>query len=120
MTIKISKEWFLAKELIHIPGFPTTSQGVNKRARLENWKKRAVAVPGARGRSFEYHIDNFSTEIQAVLNQSEFLSNEHELTTLEQEWLTLFRSLSESEQASLLYTLRRKGIEWLMQKSESR
>ncbi|EKT64545.1 DNA-binding protein [Providencia burhodogranariea] len=116
--MKINKEWFLAKELIHIPGFPTTPQGVNKRARLENWKKRAVAVPGARGRSFEYHIDNFSTEIQAVLNQSQSLSNGSELTLKEQEWLTLFRSLSESEQAFMLYTLRRKGIEWLVQQSE--
>ncbi|MCW2256055.1 hypothetical protein M2263_002146 [Providencia alcalifaciens] len=116
--MKINKEWFLAKELIHIPGFPSTPQGVNKRARLENWKKRAVAVPGARGRSFEYHLDNFSTEIQAVLNQSAFLSNEQGLTSQEQEWLTLFQALSEPEQASLLYTLRRKGIEWLMQQSE--
>lgn len=112
--MKILKEWFLAKELIHIPGFPTTPQGVNKRARLENWKKRAVAVPGARGRSFEYHIDNFSPEIQAILNDAKFLSKNQSLTPLEYEWLALFRTLSETEQASLLHILRRKGIEWLI------
>lgn len=112
--MKILKEWFLAKELIHIPGFPTTPQGVNKRARLENWKKRAVAVPGARGRSFEYHIDNFPVEIQAILNDTKFPSKNQSLTPLEYEWLTLFRTLSEAEQASLLHILRRKGIEWLI------
>ncbi|EOX0647676.1 TPA: DNA-binding protein [Morganella morganii] len=112
--MKILKEWFLAKELIHIPGFPTTPQGVNKRARLENWKKRAVAVPGARGRSFEYHLDNFPAEIQAMLNKTVFLSKNQSLTPYEYEWLTLFRTLSEAEQVSLLHILRRKGIEWLI------
>ncbi|OHT22343.1 hypothetical protein A3Q29_11015 [Providencia stuartii] len=112
--MKIRKEWFLAKELIHIPGFPTTSQGVNKRARLENWKKRAVAVPGARGRSFEYHIDNFPSEIQVILNESKILSIEQALTHNEHEWLTLFRALSDNEQTALLHTLRRKGIDWLL------
>ncbi|EMD0828609.1 DNA-binding protein [Morganella morganii] len=112
--MKIRKEWFLAKELVNIPGFPTTSQGVNKRARLENWKKRAVAVPGARGRSFEYHIDNFPVEIQAVLKNIEFPSKNQSLTSYEYEWLALFRTLSEEEQVSLLHILRRKGIEWLI------
>lgn len=116
--MKVCKEWFLAKELIHIPGFPTTSQGVNKRARLENWKKRAVAVPGVRGRSFEYHINNFPPEIQAILKQLAFHSNEQVLTSQEQEWLTIFRSLSDTEQASLLHTLRRKGVEWLARQSD--
>ncbi|EJD6038049.1 DNA-binding protein [Morganella morganii] len=112
--MKILKEWFLAKELIHIPGFPTTPQGVNKRARLENWKKRAVAVPGARGRSFEYHINNFPVGIQAILNNTEFLSKNQNLTPHEYEWLALFRTLTEEEQVSLLHMLRRKGIEWLL------
>lgn len=112
--MKIRKEWFLAKELVHIPGFPATSQGVNKRARLENWTKRAVAVPGARGRSFEYHIDNFPPKIQSILESTGFLSSGQNLTLSEQEWLALFRTLSEKEQAALLHTLRRKGIEWLV------
>lgn len=112
--MKILKEWFLAKELTHIPGFPTTPQGVNKRARLENWKKRAVAVPGVRGRSFEYHIDNFSPKIQAILNNTEFPSSNQSLNPLEYEWLALFKTLTEEEQVSLLHMLRRKGIEWLL------
>ena len=112
--MKILKEWFLAKELIHIPGFPTTPQGVNKRARLENWNKRAVAVPGARGRSFEYHIDSFPPEIQAILKNTKFPSKSQSLTPYEYEWLALFRTLTEKEQVSLLHMLRRKGIEWLI------
>ncbi|MFK9073191.1 DNA-binding protein [Proteus sp. NGCRVN-01] len=115
--IKTGKEWFLAKELIHLPGFPKTSQGVNKRARLQNWKKRPVAIPGVRGRSFEYHIDNFPDEIKSIIVREEFLSNENKLTSQELEWLTLFRSLSTDEQAILLHLLRRKGVEWLIEQS---
>lgn len=57
--------WFSAGDLIDLSGMPTTPQGVNKKARAENWLKRKKE--GTKGGGVEYHFDNLPPEAQQEL-----------------------------------------------------
>ncbi|MGE4501949.1 MAG: transposase domain-containing protein [Thiomicrospira sp.] len=46
------KEWFSAKELIGLPGMPSTVQGVRQKADCEGWDKRKKE----KGKGSEYHV----------------------------------------------------------------
>ncbi|WP_018651989.1 DNA-binding protein [Actinobacillus capsulatus] len=60
-----SKEWFSAGELLGIGELPTSPQGVNKKARSENWKKRKKA--GVQGNAVEYYVGDMPENVQRAL-----------------------------------------------------
>lgn len=60
-----SKEWFSANELKEIAGLPNSPQGVNKRARTQNWKRRER--DGVQGGALEYHVSSLPPAVQKEL-----------------------------------------------------
>lgn len=60
-----SKEWFSANELKDIAGLPNSPQGVNKRARTQNWKRRER--DGVQGGALEYHVSSLPPAVQKEL-----------------------------------------------------
>lgn len=60
-----SKEWFSANELKDIAGLPNSPQGVNKRARTQNWKRRER--DGVQGGALEYHVSSLPPAVQREL-----------------------------------------------------
>ncbi len=61
--------WFLTKELLGLPGLPTTASGFKYRADKDGWVKRKPE--GVKGRAFEYHIDSLPVETQKHLRQQQ-------------------------------------------------
>lgn len=59
------KEWFSAEELRGIAGLPTSSQGINKKARTKKWEKRSRE--GVQGGAVEYHYSSLPFEVQQAL-----------------------------------------------------
>ena len=59
------KEWFSSKELSNIVGMPSTIQGVNRKARAENWTARKRV--GVRGKALEYHIGSLPHNVKKAL-----------------------------------------------------
>ncbi|EKN5087056.1 hypothetical protein DVP38_19365 [Yersinia enterocolitica] len=125
MGFCMKREWYLAKDLIHVPGLPSTPQGINKRAKVEGWVKRPVSVPGVRGRSFEYHIDSLPQVIRNYLGSvkvsdvSKATVNHKRDDSLDldentQEWLRIYELMTEEERSSTLQVVRRKGIDTLL------
>lgn len=121
----MKQEWYLAKELIHVPGLPSTPQGINKRAKVEGWVKRPVSIPGVRGRSFEYHIDSLPQVIRHYLGSvqepgesppsvNHKRDGSMELDANTQEWLRIYELMTEDERSSTLQVVRRKGIDTLL------
>lgn len=64
----MSKIYFSARELaeMNLPGFPTSKQGVLRRAKTENW--HSVPRPG-RGGGRVYPVSVFSQHIQEIIAQ---------------------------------------------------
>ncbi len=58
-------EWFSATDLAGLLGMPSTPQGVNKKARQEEWRKKQQ--DGKQGKAYEYHISNLPPETQKAL-----------------------------------------------------
>lgn len=54
--IGMKKEWFTARELTNIGELRKSEQGINKRARRENWQRRRRK--GRQGTAYEYHINS--------------------------------------------------------------
>ena len=63
------KQWYETKELIGLPGLPGTRQGINLKAKKEEWKKRKAL--GVMGRAFEFHIDSLPLVTQDILKNNE-------------------------------------------------
>lgn len=65
------EQWFSAQQLTKFKSLPNTPQGINKRAKLENWEKRQVT--GKRGVSYEYALTALPQEVQAeiILKQAQ-------------------------------------------------
>lgn len=57
--------WFLSKELLGLPGMPSTSAGLKYKADKGGWNKRKAE--GIKGRAFEYHIDCLPAETKQHL-----------------------------------------------------
>ena len=71
-----SKEWFSANELKDLEGLPNSPQGINKRARTQNWKKREK--DGVQGGALEYHVSSLPPEVQKALGfYPEYVSQDH-------------------------------------------
>lgn len=64
------KEWFGAAELLalELPGLPHTRQGMLRRARVENWQRRAMYGQG--GERFEFHFASLPRPAFEALLQS--------------------------------------------------
>lgn len=60
-----SKEWFSANELKDLDGLPNSPQGINKRARTQNWIKREK--DGVQGGALEYHYSSLPLVVQKQL-----------------------------------------------------
>ncbi|UWZ92681.1 helix-turn-helix transcriptional regulator [[Pasteurella] aerogenes] len=60
-----SKEWFSASELTHYEGLPNSPQGINKKARTNNWLKRER--DGVQGGAVEYHYSSLPVTVQKQL-----------------------------------------------------
>lgn len=60
-----SKEWFSANELKDLDGLPNSPQGINKRARTQNWIKREK--DGVQGGALEYHYSSLPFVVQKQL-----------------------------------------------------
>ncbi|PRL12669.1 putative HTH-type transcriptional regulator, partial [Haemophilus influenzae] len=60
-----AKEWFSANELKDLEGLPNSPQGINKRARTQNWIKREK--DGVQGGAVEYHYSSLPLDVQRQL-----------------------------------------------------
>lgn len=58
-------EWFSASELAGVVGMPSSPQGVNKKAKQENWVKQQRN--GVQGKAYEYHLHSLPPETQKQL-----------------------------------------------------
>ena len=58
------KEWYSSKELMGLPGLPSTQQRITEKAKREGWKKRARA---GKGGGWEYHYTSLPAAAQAQL-----------------------------------------------------
>ncbi|MDX3950714.1 DNA-binding protein [Pasteurella multocida] len=59
------REWFEIKELLGVGGLATTVQGITKKAKKENWRRRRVT--GVKGNVFEYYVKDMPLEVQKAL-----------------------------------------------------
>ncbi|MDW0617334.1 helix-turn-helix transcriptional regulator [Mannheimia haemolytica] len=61
------KEWFSANDLLErkVNGLPKSPQGINKKARTQNWTKRNK--DGVQGGAVEYHYSSLPMSIQEEL-----------------------------------------------------
>lgn len=103
------KEWFSSKELTNIEGMPTTTQGINRKARAQKWTSRKRS--GARGKALEYYIGSFPRDVKDALMLEE-KSAAYVMSPVEplQIWMTFFKQLSKDEQKVVTSWLMRNGI----------
>lgn len=87
------KEWFSANELIEIDGLPNSPQGINKKARTQNWKKRNR--DGVQGGAVEYHYSSFPEDVQRALG---FSSSPLSKQTTQQKAFSEVRDVAQEEQ----------------------
>ena len=112
--------YILAKDLVNIPGLPSTVQGIHKRAKAEGWSKEAVPVPGVRGRSFAYRVNDLPSHIQGLLKagieeDSEVIPDDFPADVpSQQKLMMLLGELSEQERQGLVRLLSRKGVESIL------
>lgn len=67
------KEWFSANELTEFEGLPNSPQGINKKARTQQWKKRNK--DGVQGGAVEYHYTSLPESVQEALGFSVTMNN---------------------------------------------
>lgn len=103
------KEWFSPKELASIAGMPSTTQGINRKARAEHWASRKRS--GVRGKALEYHIHSLPSDVKKFLIAKEERAT-YVIPSIEpfQLWMTAFKQLTEKEQAAVTSWLMRNGI----------
>lgn len=58
-------KWILIKDIMGQVGFPTTPQGVAKKAIMEKWQRRRVE--GVKGNVYEYNIESMPKQTQEML-----------------------------------------------------
>lgn len=111
------KEWVATKYLLGVGGLPSTLAGLHKRAKNEGWQKRSIAVPGVRGRTFAYRLQDLPRHVQSILG----VEGEHPIkvsqenqNTLTNELVNIIEALTKEEQAKIIHTLKRKGVEKLI------
>lgn len=68
------QEWFKLNEILGIAGLPNTVQGVTKKAKSENWRRRRIS--GIKGKVFEYYVGDMPVAVQRALGFSQVLTEE--------------------------------------------
>jgi Mg/Co/Ni transporter MgtE len=111
----------LAKDLIGVGGLPKTIQGIHKKAKNEGWTKEAVALPGVRGRSFAYALEDLPSHVQQILSLMKMNNGgglaeksaeaEPQAYSVSARLMMLLNELSTDEMAGLVNLLSRKGVE---------
>lgn len=105
----IKQEWFAAKELVGIAGFPQSLQAINQRARTEGWIKRRRV--GVQGRALEYHIDSLPAKVTTALKAKEspgsYLETQPDPREL---WVTIYHQMTTSEREWLVALILREGL----------
>lgn len=111
------KEWVATKYLLGVGGLPTTLAGLHKRAKNEGWQKCSITVPGVRGRTFAYRLRDLPRHVQSILGVEEeapMKVSHEDQNTSENELVNIIEALTKEEQAKIIYTLKRKGVEKLI------
>lgn len=110
----MGKKWFSSKELTAIDGLPSTTQGINRRARIEKWQRRQRE--GIQGKAFEYHIDSLPQFVRNYFLATTCSWDETPLSATERRavWLAVYAQLSPEEQRLILSWLWRNGLESLL------
>ncbi|QIW15824.1 transposase [Pasteurellaceae bacterium RH1A] len=57
--------WITTQDLLGLPAMPKTTQGINFRAKQENWQRRRKE--GVKGNVYEYHLTSLPPETQKQL-----------------------------------------------------
>ena len=107
------KEWFSSKELTAIDGLPSTIQGVNRKARVEQWQSRKRS--GVQGKAIEYYIESLPDFVKTHLKIKN-KSGCYDIDTAEPAkiWLSAFFELAPKEQEVVLTWLLRHGLRNLL------
>ncbi|HHR8170990.1 DNA-binding protein [Salmonella enterica] len=111
------KEWVATKYLLGVGGLPSTLAGLHKRAKNEGWQKRSIAVPGVRGRTFAYRLQDLPRHVQSILGvegEHPIKVSQEDQNTLTNELVNIIEALTKEEQAKIIHTLKRKGVEKLI------
>lgn len=109
----MKKEWFSTNELTNVVGLPSTIQGINQKAKREEWKSRKRQ--GVQGKAVEYHIDSLPDDVRHFLLVREhegiyMPSNQEPLAV----WIAAYHQLTMVERERLVYLIIRNGITGLM------
>lgn len=109
----MAKEWFSSKELAEISGLPSTTQGINRKARTEKWRSRKRN--GVQGKAVEYHIDSLPDFVKMHLRIWEEPAN-YDIVSVAptQLWMTAYQQLTDIEKSLLSKWLLRNGIRGLI------
>lgn len=111
----MKKEWYAAKELVGIGGFPTTPQAINQRAKAEGWRKQRRS--GVQGRAIEYHISSFPPNVVAELAAREDSQGyQVDPPNTIKAWSAIYYQLTEEERELLTAFVMREGINTLFER----
>lgn len=109
----MKKEWFSSKELAEISGLPSTTQGINRKARTEKWRSRKRM--GVQGKAVEYHIDSLPDFVRTHLKiWEEPAGYDIVSVTPTQLWMTAYQQLTDIEKSLLSTWLLRNGVRGLL------
>lgn len=110
----MNKEWFSTNELAGIEGLPSTKQGVNQKARREQWVTRKRN--GIQGKALEYHIDSLPMKSQDFLKAYEN-NVAYEVTNKDSQfsiWVAAYHQLTREEKDKLTMLIVRYGVTHLL------
>lgn len=110
----MKKEWFSSSELITVDGLPSTVQGINQKARREQWLTRKRT--GVQGKAVEYHIDSLPSKAKNYLQvlensvryESSIKSDPFHI------WIEAYNQLTQNEKELVASWLIRNGISDLL------
>ncbi|WP_159567337.1 DNA-binding protein [Budvicia diplopodorum] len=115
----MKKEWFSTNELTGIAGLPSTIQGINQKARREQWNSRKRL--GIQGKALEYHIDSIPDKARSVLraneNGTQYIANSNDPFSI---WVTAYNQLTLTEREQITSLIVRYGVTGLMAKVNAR
>lgn len=109
----MKKEWFSSKELTAIDGLPSTTQGINCKAKMEKWQSRKRS--GVQGRAVEYHIDSLPAFVKTSLKMQDNINYEKQnLEDRIKVWVSAYFALTCKEQEKVIAWLLRDGVKGLL------
>ncbi|MCC8365177.1 putative DNA-binding transcriptional regulator [Xenorhabdus sp. PB61.4] len=111
----MKKEWYTAMELTGVGELPRSPQGVNARAKREEWMRQKRA--GVQGRAIEYHYSCFPETTLAALELNE-ISPEYQVQKQDplSIWVSAFNLLTDEEKEVITEVILRDGIRSFLEK----